>query len=721
MPKRIPKKQEFIPLTEPVNTVEVEAKPRPKRSELEKIDPQRKLTGNSILIITEKPQASAKISAALSNGKAKQLSSAGAPYYEFERDGENIVVACAVGHLFSIAQDQKGSNYPIFDVSWHPNFEVRKKDFTKKYYQAISKLVKRAKEIIVATDYDTEGEVIGYNVVRFIANQPDAKRMKFSSLTAKELETAYEQREPTINWGQAMAGETRHYLDWFYGINLSRALMASIKSTGKFKIMSIGRVQGPALHLITDRENEISKFKSEQFWKIFITISHEDEEVRLKHTGDIFEKDKLPEFESLKGSEADVSTKISEKITPPLHPFDLTTLQTESYKFFGLTPSRTLQIAQQLYLSGLISYPRTSSQKIPEAINPKQILKRLSEKFPKVKLATRSQPIEGGKSDPAHPSIYPTGEFQMLEGDDKKVYELIVKRFISCFSSDAKIENKTVTATADNKKFKARGLEIKEKGWLEIYPAKMKEEEIPTINGNYEIEEVVTEEDATKPPRRYSPASILSELEKRNLGTKATRANILETLYDRKYITDQKSIQATPLGIHLINSLKKHSPIIIDEKLTREIEEEMEDLQKSKGHSPKEQEIVLNKAKTALKKISEDFHKHEKEIGKDLVKATEELWKQEAKENTLNQCPSCKKGNLIIKYSPRFKKSFVACSAYPDCKTTFNLPPGFIKKTEKNCEHCNFPIVMRVMRGKRPWFLCFNPNCPGKEEEEKEE
>ena len=126
-------------------------------------------------------------------------------------------------------------------------------------------------------------------------------------------------------------------------------------------------------------------------------------------------------------------------------------------------------------------------------------------------------------------------------------------------------------------------LEVKEKGWLEVYPAKMKEEEVPTINETREIKEVITEKDETKPPKRYSPASILSELEKRNLGTKATRANILETLYDRNYISNQKSIEATTLGIHLIKSLKKHSPVIIDEALTREIEDDMEIIEKVKS------------------------------------------------------------------------------------------------------------------------------------------
>jgi len=742
---------EFTPILDAKQTVEIVERPKPRLEEIEKIEkPLIKsgnkrvnkkeisfekpksvkkvkkgiiaLTGNSILIITEKPQAAAKIASALSGGRERKDSDNGVPFYEFQKKGENVIVACAVGHLFSLSQDVKGSDYPIFEVSWKPNFEVRKKDFTRKYYNALSKLVKRAKEVIIATDYDVEGEVIGYNLVRFIANQKDAKRMKFSSLTSDELEEAYKNVHPTIDWGQAIAGETRHFIDWYYGINLSRALMNSIKTTGKFRIMSIGRVQGPALNMIVEKEKEIAAFKPIPFWRVFIdVIDREKQKLRLKYVRDIFVEKELAKFEKLKGKEADAKTEKTQQTIIPPCPFDLTTLQTEAYKFFYISPSRTLQIAQQLYLSGLISYPRTSSQKIPEAINPKEILKKLSKNFSQVKLAVRSTPVEGKKSDPAHPSISPTGEFQQLSGEDKKIYELIVRRFISCFSPDAKIENKTITVSIGDLVFKERGLEIKEKGWMEVYDTKLHEKEIKDMNGKVKIEKVEFEKDETKPPRRFSPASIISELEKRGLGTKATRANIIETLYDRNYITDNKSIKATSLGISLIDTLKKHSPVIIDEKLTRDMEKDMERIRESKKDLEKREEETLEKARKALKQISEDFHKKEKLIGEDLIKATQEFWKQQNTDNEIGECPVCHKGKLTIKFSPKNKKYFVACNAYPDCRTTFSLPPfGMIKKLgeNKNCEQCKFPLLMCLRKGKGPWIFCFNPACPSRQNKE---
>ena len=175
------------------------------------------------LIITEKPQAAMKISSALGRSVKRDLH--GVPYYEVDRNGKKIVVACAVGYLFTLTQISRNMDGgPAFNIKWVPNYLARKGDFSRKYYEALLYLMKNAGSLTVATDYDIEGEVIGWNVVRFIGNQKDASRMKFSTLTDKELNESYENKSPSIDWGQAIAGETRHYLDWFYGINLSRSL-----------------------------------------------------------------------------------------------------------------------------------------------------------------------------------------------------------------------------------------------------------------------------------------------------------------------------------------------------------------------------------------------------------------------------------------------------------------------------------------------------------------
>lgn len=726
--------EEFFPVDEDDLKYAIEKKyKKPDRKSLEKVEkpskrkkkttksktkkefkiPKIKLKPKGYeLIITEKPQAALKIASSL--GKSTKKSDRNIPYYEVERDGKKMIVACAVGHLFTLKQNIPGSNIPIFDIAWMPNYLVRKKDFSKKYYDTLSKLMKNAGGLTVATDYDIEGEVIGLNIVRFIGGQKDANRMKFSTLTEKELNKAYEEKSKHISWGQAIAGETRHYLDWFYGINLSRALMNAIKSTGKFRIMSIGRVQGPTLKLIVEKEKKISEFKAIPYWQILIKLK--DSEIELLHNKDIFNKSELKKFKNLIGKTGKAETKNTLQTLSPNPPFNLTKLQTEAYRLHSITPSKTLQAAQNLYLSGLISYPRTSSQKLPSSIGYGEILQKLSKRYKAKKLITRKKPVEGKKSDPAHPSIYPTGNFKSLEWNEKRIYDLIVKRFLSLFIEDAVIENKTIKVEIGKLIFTKKGVEIKKKNWLEIYPIKIKETSLPDVNGDVKIVDLRIEEKQTNPPNRYTPASIISELEKRNLGTKATRASILETLYYRNYVKDQ-SIKATPLGISLIETLEKHSPIIIDEALTREFEKGMESIQNSKKSYKEKEEKILDKAKETIVKISKQFKKEEKKIGKELLTANLKLREEQKKENALNICPICKKGNLGITYSRKTRRQFVACDAYPKCKTTFSLPPNAgIKKEGKNCDACGFPKLISIKRGRKPWRFCFNPQCPTNKE-----
>jgi len=663
------------------------------------------------LIITEKPQAAEKIANAL--GKSVKRNIHGVNYHEVDRTGKKIFVACAVGHLFTLAQKTKQSGTPVFDIYWVPNYLARGNDFTKRYYDTILSLVKNAGSITIATDYDIEGEVIGLNVIRYLCGQKDANRMKFSTLTPVELNNSYENKFNHIDWGQAIAGETRHYLDWLYGINLSRALMDAIKSTGRFKIMSIGRVQGPTLNIIVEKERKIAEFQSRKYWQVFITTEKGSTILELGYEKDIFDKKELAKFEGLIGKNILLHTEKTSSNLPPNPPLNLTALQTEAYRLYGITPSRTLQIAQALYLGGMISYPRTSSQKLPISIEYKEILRRLSKKYGVEKLITRDKPVEGPKSDPAHPSIYPTGENYNaeLDGENARIYDLIVRRFLSLFCDDAIIDKKVVKGEVDGLKFLTKGSAIRKKGWLDIYPIKMDERNIPDAEGTFKITNVRNEEKETQPPKRYSPASIVAELEKRNLGTKATRAAILETLYDRGYIQN-KSIEATPLGMSLITTLEKYSPIIIDEKLTRDFEREMETIQQAhKDFQPKEDRII-GEAKGTITKILEYFGKNKNKIGEELLEANQDYIEQQKRENLLNKCPKCGQGSLAIMYSKKTGRYFAACNKYPECRNTYSLPPnGAIKKTDKICEECGWPMLMRLSKGRRPWIFCFNPEC----------
>mgnify|MGYP006288648573 CR=1 FL=1 len=733
--------EQFMPTADAKHTTEKEVRQKPSVAELTKVEspgkpvPATSLEDNnapkkrrrrkkkatsekvsirapkkdSILIITEKPQAAQKIASAL--GNERKYTENGVSYYELQRDGENILVASAVGHLYNLTYSKGQRGWPIFKIEWIPTHENKKTSYTKKYYSLLKKLTRRAKDFIIATDFDVEGEVIGWNVLRFICKKKNAKRMKYSTLTKVELEKSYSNLLKELNWGNAYAGETRHILDWLYGINLSRALMSAIKKTSSFRILSIGRVQGPALKIIVEREREIEKFKPEPYWQVFAYVGKQE----FKHPKDIFDKKKLEKFKKVKQAHAETKKK-EESITPPV-PFDLTTLQREAYRHHRMSPSETLQIAQKLYLDGMISYPRTSSQKIPKEINPKQILLKLSKHYSdEVSIAKRSKPMEGKKSDPAHPSIYPTGDHKKLSDREEKLYDLIVRRFISAFCPDAKTANKRVTLKAINDKklnFTASGMKVLEKGWTNVYPAKMEESDIDDYEGIIDIDKIDFTEKETKPPKRYSPTSLVTILEKKNLGTKATRSIIVDTLFQRGYL-DGKSIKATPLGLKLIEALEKYSPIIIDEELTRQIEKEMEKIESE--NDPKkledEEKKFVTHAEKIITDISKDFKQHEEKIGKMLQKGLINFREEQAESNKLRECPTCKKGHLRILYARAYKRYFVGCTNYPKCKQTYTLPPNsLIKKSDKECEYCGWGKLLAIRKGKRPWEFCFNPDC----------
>ena len=675
------------------------------------------------LIICEKPSAANKMAEALAEGKPiKRSSKEKVPYYEITRGKRDIVIVPAVGHLYGLEEkEKKGWTFPVFDIEWKPVSEIRKKsDFSKKYLNTIKRLAKGADEFTVACDYDQEGSVIGSNIVKFACKQKDANRMKFSTLTKPDLIEAYENKNAHLDWSQIKAGDTRHHLDFFNGINYSRALTSSIKKAGSFKLMSTGRVQGPALKIIVDREKEIKAFKPVPFWQIELDGSVNARSIIAWHKEDKFwdkkEADKV--MEKVKGEKKATVDKVEKKQfkqAPPT-PFDLTTLQTEAYRCLRIAPKETLAIAQELYTSGCISYPRTSSQKLDPKIGFKKILsslakqKNYSELTNKLLSKKNLAPNDGKKTDPAHPAIYPTGIGPKTFKDrEKKVYDLIVKRFMATFAEHALRQTMTINIGCKEEIFIAKGTTTIEKGWHIFYEpyVKIEEEELPEVNKDdaVSVKKIKLHEKETPPPKRYTPASIIRELEKRNLGTKATRSEIVDTLFRRGYV-DGKSIEATELGIRTLETLEKYTPKIVEEELTKHFEDEMEKIREGKS----KEEDVLEHAKEAITKIIEDFKKHEKKIGKELLDANIET--RDAMSN-LGKCPKCSKGELHIRKG-KFG-SFAACNRYPDCKTTFSIPSNaLIKPCDKICEKCNFPKVLVIKKRKRPMEYCLNPKCPGK-------
>ena len=677
------------------------------------------------LIITEKPAASLKIATALADKTPIKKMNKKVPYYELTHKGKKIVVACAVGHLYSLSEKEKsGWTYPSFEIEWKLSSEINKASkFTKEYSSTIKQLTKNAEEFTVATDYDLEGEVIGLNIIRFICKKKDAKRMKFSTLTKEELVSSYEKASKHLNWEQAEAGETRHFLDWLWGINSSRALTLSIKDKGYgFKILSSGRVQGPTLKIIVDKEKEIQSFNPVPFWQIELLGLINKQPITASHKKDkIWKKEEAQDIiKNTKDKKAFISklTKKEFKQLPP-NPFDLTALQLEAYKCINTTPKQTLEIAQELYTASYISYPRTSSNQLPPSINYKKILTELSkqkEYSPLIKelLKKPLKPNNGNKNDPAHPAIYPTGIIpQNLSGKSKQLYDLIIKRTLATFSTSAKRQTVTIEIDVNKELFVVTGTTTLEEGWHKFYKPylKLKEQELPIVKEKQEvnIKKIILYEKETQPPKRFTQASIIKELEKRSLGTKATRANIVDALYQRNYI-ENKTIKATNLGIKITETLEKYVPEIVDEALTRHFEEDMEKIQEKK----KKEKEVLEEAKKELVIIFKRFKENEAKIGEALSQANKQTITEQ---NLIGECPVCKKGELRIIYSKKTKSKFIACNKYPDCKTTFSIPQNaLVKPCPDVCESCKFPQIMIIRKGRRPFIYCLNPNCPKKKE-----
>ena len=679
------------------------------------------------LIITEKPKAAQKIAESLADTKLKKESLNTVPYYRITHERKELVVACAVGHLYTLTQ-KKGQKwtYPVFEVEWKPIADVTKATYTKKYIKTLSTLAEKATGFVVATDYDIEGEVIGLNCIRFACKKKDAQRMKFSTLTKPDLVRAFGKVTPTLDWPQANAGETRHVLDWFYGINISRALTDAIKTMGTFKIMSAGRVQGPALKLVVTKEKEIKAFIPKPFWQLELYATKQDQPILATHIIDPFwdKKDAEAAYAKVRGQKKAIviSIKRTQFQQSPPTPFDLTSLQVEVYRVHGISPKDTLALAQELYINGYISYPRTSSQKLPKEIEYDKILKDLAlqsayKDCAKMLLAKNELiPHEGKKEDPAHPAIYPTGiPPKALEEKELKVYDVITRRFLATFGDPATREVVDALLTCNGEQFTAKGIITKVKGWHSLYGpyATFKEEDLPPLTEGEEIpvKKTALVDKETQPPKRFTESSIIKELEKHNLGTKATRAQIIETLYYRGYVEGKPSIQATDFGIKTRETLEKYCPSIVDEELTRHFEMEMENVRLQQ----RTKEEVLNKAKDLLTKVLGEFKEKKKEVGAALLEAFKETREQAT---TLGECPVCTKGNLQLRKG-KFG-AFIACSGYPSCTTTFSLPSGLIQPAKKQCTMCPYPMIRIIRKGKQPQELCINIQCQSKQTEKTE-
>ena len=679
------------------------------------------------MVICEKPDAARSVSDALSGGESRSEQVEGTTVFRFSRKGEEFVVCAAQGHVYGVSDPSaERTVYPVFDVEWFPSDLIDEGSAAAaKRISAVRKLAAGASKFVNACDFDVEGETIGYNLLKYACGgkERSALRATFSTLTEGDLVKAFDDLKPQAGQGLARAGRTRHAIDFVWGVNLSRALSQSALGSGhRYRTVSVGRVQGPTLEFLAERELEVREFVPVPHWMASGTFERDGVRLTAGYAKDRVETRTLAERirQECVGREAVAASvrRSTVQVAPPA-PFNIGDLQKEAYRAFRYTPSRTLQIAERLYLGALISYPRTGSQRLPPSISYRGIIQGLG-RFPEYSahaaelLRGEPKPVQGTKSDAAHPAIHPTGEKprRPLETSESGVFDLIVRRFLAAFGPSARRELAEATLVVGGHKFRLAGGRTVFPGWMKYYGRYVGYRDVdtpPVSEGErFRVIGVTLEEKFEQRPSRYNQSSLLEKMEKERIGTKATRADIITTLVDRGYVSGE-SMEVTDLGLSVVETMAKYAPSIISTELTREIEDRLEAVE---GGIGSEADLLRETVRSIAGQLAE-LNVNEEAIGREIDSA---LTATVAKSFVLGKCPVCKTGDIRIIRSRTTRKRFVGCSNYPSgCRTSAPLPQkGTIRPTSRPCKHCSWPVVY-VVGGRHPWRLCVNPDCPGKE------
>jgi DNA topoisomerase-1 len=665
------------------------------------------------LIISEKDIAARRIAYILSEGKVKSFKLGKTPVYEFLKNNESWKVIGLKGHIINVdfpaGFNQWNKIPPIDLIEVNPCKKVSEKSIA----EALKTLANQNPFLIVATDFDREGELIGVEIVDLLKeynkNINQIKRAKFSAITSQEINEAFN-KLVDIDYNLSSAGESRQVIDLIWGAVLTRFISLTTHRLGK-DFLSIGRVQSPTLALLVNREKEIKNFKPVPFWKIIATLKKDKTFNATHKINQIWDEKEANEiFKKIESCKNATIKKIDKKILKemPPTPFNTTTFL-ESASYLGFSAVNAMSIAEQLYIYGLTSYPRTDNTVYPSTLNLKGILQKLlnsefSKEAQEVMNNGRSYPTRGKKQTTDHPPIHPVGVPTKinLNPNQQKIYELICRRFLATLAKDAISETMDVTIDISNEDFKASGYKLIEPNWRAIYPYfKEKGKPLPElIEGEIvEIVEIKLNKDYTKPPQRYTQGSLIGKMEELLLGTKSTRHEIIQKLFQRKYITFSP-LAPTLTGIAVVEAMGDCD--VVKPKMTAILEMDMDLISEGK----KTLDETVKESRQMLTNVMKTLQKDSEKIRTSINNAHRE-------QNTVGKCPKCGKP-LLIRTSKK-KKRFVGCSGFPDCKNTYSLPQkGGIILTEKVCSECNTPIVKVKPTGSRAWELCINSQCNAK-------
>jgi DNA topoisomerase-1 len=702
------------------------------------------------LIVTEKNNSAKKIAEILGapSGGPKEDKAYKVPFYTWtDENGDDQMTIGLKGHVLGPAFPEGYSNWQKTDLHDLIDAQLIKEPTDKNVVKAIKKVAKDADELVIATDFDREGELIGLEALEEMLDaNPELgsregtedgtlkiKRARYSALTKEEIERAFSELD-YLSYPLANAGAARQDIDLLWGATLTRAVSLATRRFGS-NFLSVGRVQSPTLGLIVEREMERRAHVPKPFWELFARFEHPDGAFEAHHATDKFwekaEADAALAGTSNPGTVKSVTARKNTRKPPT--PYNTTAFTTDASSRLGITPASAMRIAEDLYMDGFISYPRTDNTVYPASLPVRELISslvRVKEFSAAAGLLDGPQltPTRGKKETTDHPPIYPTQAIQpgALEGPKKRVYELVVRRFLATFSPPMITESTRADIVAGSETYFVRGSVVVDPGYAGIYTyARSADEEIPKLEEGQTLplegEPWIVDKE-TQPPSRISQGKLIEMMEERGLGTKATRAEIIQKLYDRGYVYSNPPVPSET-GIALYEAFRSYVPAMATPEMTAQLEGEMDRIaagEMTKSEVVGDSRELLHKTWSAIDDSREDLAKV--------------VWKGMDEDRILGPCKVCEEAGrtkedgspnmLRIIRAKKSGKRFVGCTGWsaeggPDsCDQTFPLPQrGDVFRLEERCSVCERTPRLKVVpfRG-RPWNLCLNDDCESMQE-----
>ncbi|MFH1755357.1 MAG: type I DNA topoisomerase [Candidatus Latescibacterota bacterium] len=614
--------------------------------------------------------------------------------------GKNYTVVASVGHVMDLPKNELGVD---IDDSFTPKYVVAKGK--QKILTQIKKEAKDASEIFLALDMDREGEAIAWHLENYLQKvQGNIKRIIFNEITKSAIQEAI--KSPlAVDINKVNAQQARRILDRLVGYQISPILWQIF-----YYGLSAGRVQTVGLRLVSEREDEIEAFVSEEYWTIdVVLLTEEGAEIAMKLISKKEEKIKLeskekvdPILDTLQRSKFIVETITKkEKKRNPQPPFITSTLQREAARRLRFSPKKIMMLAQQLYEGidlgkkervGLISYMRTDSVRISDQARD-SARDYIEQTFGKEYLPAKPKAFRKKKdAQDAHEAIRPSDVSKTPESvkphlskDQNALYELIWRRFLASQMESARYDTTEVTVKAGDYRFRANGRVQTFAGFLSVYDEKMSENggELPQVSEGEELspKSIDGNQHFTEPPPRYSEASLIKELEDLGIGRPSTYANIVSIIQDREYVQKQTGkLAPTTLGRQVWLTLRGFFPELFDLSFTAEMEKELD---KVESGIDKWQDVV------------KDFYKPFKN-SLDHIEEKKEGIKSSLQEESDLDCEKC--GKKLIKKWGR-NGQFLACPAYPECRYSRPLEEEAESlRLEGVCPKCGGGLILKVGR-----------------------